>query len=200
LVCTTDAIGPAAPVDLRQFTCFDHALIRHPPDSGPLLRFSVALRRAATEFGWRLTATAAKSSDWLSGGAETHRLAFISEHTSPIVARRTAPIEGAPGLGYILPRGYDLPPLMFSAISNSRGTRPSDGHSSASGQLTNAKGDVRAGAAEGPRDAAAALAAVGMASLCCRVPALQGDLWGTALQTIPTQQQGGAKRHTSDKR
>src|ERR1700740_46427 len=25
------------------------------------------------------------------------------------------PIEGAPGLGYVLRRGYDLPPLMFTA-------------------------------------------------------------------------------------
>ena len=25
------------------------------------------------------------------------------------------PIEGAPGLGYVLRRGFDLPPLMFTA-------------------------------------------------------------------------------------
>ena len=28
---------------------------------------------------------------------------------------RRVPIEGAPGVGYVLRRGFDLPPLMFSA-------------------------------------------------------------------------------------
>src|SRR5882757_5168475 len=28
---------------------------------------------------------------------------------------RRIPIEGAPGLGYLLRRGFDLPPLMFTA-------------------------------------------------------------------------------------
>src|SRR5215831_9879241 len=28
---------------------------------------------------------------------------------------RRVPIEGAPGLGYVLRRGFDLPPLMFTA-------------------------------------------------------------------------------------
>src|SRR5246127_433811 len=28
---------------------------------------------------------------------------------------RRVPIEGAPGLGYVLRRGFDLPPLMFNS-------------------------------------------------------------------------------------
>src|SRR5580693_9150358 len=28
---------------------------------------------------------------------------------------RRVPIEGAPGIGYVLRRGFDLPPLMFTA-------------------------------------------------------------------------------------
>src|SRR6516225_11545026 len=27
---------------------------------------------------------------------------------------RRVPIEGAPGIGYLLPKGFDLPPLMFT--------------------------------------------------------------------------------------
>ena len=37
---------------------------------GPLGRFFIPLRPAATKFSWRLTATPAKSPNWPSGGSE----------------------------------------------------------------------------------------------------------------------------------
>src|SRR5947209_20465444 len=38
----------------------------------------------------------------------------IYRDVATLQARRV-PIEGAPGLGYVLRRGFDLPPLMFTA-------------------------------------------------------------------------------------
>ena len=46
----------------------------------------------------------------------------------------------------------------FSAISNSRRSKPSDGHSTASDLATNTNGEVQTDAAAGSRDVVAALA------------------------------------------
>src|SRR3954468_11194943 len=55
---------------------------------GPFGRFFIPLRPAAIKFGWRLTATAAKSPNWPFGSAGTHCLAFIKAHLS--LRRRAA--------------------------------------------------------------------------------------------------------------
>ena len=60
----------------------------------------------------------------------------------------------------------------FSAISNSRRSKPSDGHSTASDLATNTNGEVQTDAAAGSRDVVAALADGHTAALTGqRVPA-----------------------------
>src|SRR5580704_9423170 len=50
-----------------------------------------------------------------AGLAETLEVTVrtIYRDIAALQARRV-PIEGAPGIGYVLRRGYDLPPLMFT--------------------------------------------------------------------------------------
>jgi predicted DNA-binding transcriptional regulator YafY len=71
--------------------------------SGRAVKYTIALRAA------RLPLTAAALADRLEVTVRT-----IYRDIAALQASRV-PIEGAPGLGYVLRRGFDLPPLMFTA-------------------------------------------------------------------------------------